>query len=116
MIQITFQPVSNREDWKETMTVSDGDTGVVIDITGATISLSVREQKGGAERLSASVGDGITLTNPMQGEFQWEFTDNEMAALDANTYDVGVVMILSGVATQLATGTIAVLDGVVNAP
>jgi hypothetical protein len=116
MIQLAFLPVSNREDWKETIVLSDGDTGVAIDITGAAISLSVREQKSKVERLSASVGDGITLTNPMQGEFQWEFTDNQMAALDANTYDVGVVMVLSGVATQLITGTVPVVDGVVNAP
>lgn len=116
MIRITFLPTTNRQDWTETAQIKDEETGAAINITGATIFLSVRDPKSEVEVLNASVGNRITLTDPTQGIFEWTFTDNDMSGVVANTYDVGLVMVLAGAATQLMLGSLPVLDGIVAAP
>lgn len=116
MLDVRFQPVTNREDWQETFQVSEEEDGSLIDITGAQIVLVVRDHKTQDQMLMAEVSDGITLTDASNGEFEVLFSADDMASLSASTYDVGLVLTLAGGTTQILRGTLPVLDGVVNAP
>lgn len=115
MIHVHFQPVSNREDWQETFQVSEEEDGSLIDITGAEITVTVRHRSTQTEILSGEVGDGATLTDPTNGEFEIEFLATDMSSVDPGTYDVGLVLVLAGGTTQILLGTLPVLDGVVSA-
>lgn len=105
---------TNREAWEVSITVIDTTTDAAMDITGATISLGVRDKKSNSEVLSASVGDGITLSGSETGVFEWSFTDDDTHPLCPGTYDVGIVVTLNGSAKQLFAGTVQVMDGIIS--
>lgn len=112
--QGVLESVTNREDWVVPVEVTDPDSGDPIDITAATITLAVRDQKTKTQALEATVGDGITITDGPGGTFQWAFTESQMHGLCATTYDVGLVIEINAVKTQLFVGTVPVLDGIVS--
>lgn len=102
--------VSNREDWSQAIDVVD-ENGDDVTITSAEISLAVRKKNSSSASLEASVGDGITVVTP---RFTFAFTADDMRTLDPGTYDVGCVVTISDVATQLIVGTVIVVDGIVT--
>ena len=111
MQHITFEPVSNRETWSDTIEVRrDGD---LVDLSAATILLSVRSKQSKSTLLTARVGDGIAIES--LGVFVLTFSTSQMRGLDASiAYEVGCTIEISGVAEQLFIGNISVLDGVVE--
>ncbi len=113
----TLAAASNKADWKFTISLYDPDSGDVVDLTSATVKLSVREQNSRRTVLSGSTGDGkITLSDPTNGECQVWFTPTDMAAFScAGTFDVGVTILLStGLTYQLIAGQLPVIDGVLE--
>jgi hypothetical protein len=109
-----LDPVSNREDWTVTVAVADDNTGGVVDITDATITVTVRDIKTKSEALTATNGDGVTITSGVDGIYEWAFTAEEMSGVCPGTYEVGVICVLNGTTSQLLIGTVPILDGIVT--
>lgn len=109
-----LEPVSTREDWTIPVEVTEPDSNDPIDITGASITLGVRHIKTKAQVLSATVGSGITITNGALGLFQWSFDNSTMGGVTPGTYEVGLIITIGSVTTQLLIGTVPILDGVVT--
>lgn len=101
---------SNKADWAFDVTATDADTDEAIDFTGATISLVVKDENN-CQKLSASVGDGITISTTTISVL---FEDEDMKALCAGSYKVGMVYELNGETNQIFTGTVTVFDGVAS--
>jgi hypothetical protein len=109
----SLPPISNRASWLFSSEVVDDETGELIDLSGLTITLEVREQACGRTVLSATTGNG-KVTTPSMGLFSASFTRDEMAALCAQTYDVGATISDDTDTAQFIIGTVPVLDGVVS--
>lgn len=113
----TLAAASNKADWKFTIEFIDPDTNDTVDLTGATIKLSVRHQTGRNIVLGGSTSDGkIALTDPTNGECQVWFTPTDMSAFNCpGTYDVGLIATLaSGVTYQILAGQVPIVDGIVE--
>lgn len=109
----SFEPVSNRVSWADTIFVFDSDPGDT-DITGCSISMAVRDKKCDRAVLSAEVGSGITITDATGGEFTFSFTRDQMYGIDPGTYKVGITITFDdGSDDQLFIGTVEVKDGIV---
>lgn len=109
---------SNRADWIKDISILSTDDNSGIDITSATIVVSVREPEGdnkGYQRLYGSTSDGkITFPDPADtSKFRWTFSRDAMAAMPAGDYDIGITIEIDGVTTQAATGKVYIIDGVV---
>jgi len=113
MIQVVFEPISNREDWIDTFEVSD-QAGVLVDLSAATIVLAVANKNSTRVLLTASTGNGkIAIVST--GIFTLTFTKAETRGLEASmAYDVGCTIELNSVTRQYFTGKISVLHGIVE--
>lgn len=101
---------SNKADWAFDVTATDADTEEAIDFTGATVSLVVKDENN-CQKLSAEVDDGITINTTTISVL---FTDEQMKALCAGSYKIGMVYELNDETNQLLVGTVAVYDGVAS--
>lgn len=89
-----------------------------IDITSATIVVSVRDPEGdnkGYQRLYGTTANGIiTFPDPTDtSKFRWTFPRASMATLCAGDYDIGITIEIDGVTTQASEGKLYITDGVV---
>lgn len=101
--------VSNREDWIVNISLV-GDDGASFDLTGANIVTYVcREGNADSPVLSASLNSGIILTDDYT--MQWHFTEEQMAGLCPQQYDVFCRVERDDITTQLLAANIAVVDG-----
>ncbi|MGY4222692.1 hypothetical protein ACVMIH_000053 [Bradyrhizobium sp. USDA 4503] len=101
---------TNNADWKTVFEFTDSDTGDLIDFTGATIEIDVKDYDG-CRRICASTGNGkITITAP--GTFELDVPASEMACLCPASYQIGGVYSLNGDTISLFTGSLAVVSGV----
>lgn len=100
---------SNTADWPFDVTATDADTGDAIDFTGASVSFVVKDENN-CQRLSASIGSGIT--QPDANTLEFLFTAAQMETLCAGSYKFGCVYSLNGSIIQLMVGTVSVFDGV----
>lgn len=110
MYEGSLGKVSNREDWSQTIACVD-ENGDNVDISTATISLAVRKKGDSVPTLTASVGDGITISSP---SFTLDFDSSDLSGLCAGQYEVGCVVEINGVRTQLIVGTVTIVDGIVS--
>lgn len=101
---------TNRETWTQTIAVVDQD-GVDVNIAAATIEIAVRLKGNTTADLSATVGDGITISSP---DFTFTFSETDMETLDPGIYDVGIVVTISSTSTQLLVGTVSIVDGILD--
>ena len=112
MLQAVFEPVSNREDWIDQCEVRD-DNNALVNLTGATIVIAVRDRTTKGNLLNAKTADGTIVIQGI-GIFQFTFTVSQMRGLDASkSYEVGCTILLNGVTQQFFIGTVSVLDGIV---
>lgn len=103
--------VSNREDWEQSIDVVD-ENGADVDISAATITLAVRAKGSSSPTLTAEVGDGIVVSSP---RFTFTFDVEDMRVFsNSGQYDVGCVVTIGSVTTQLIVGTVNIVDGVVS--
>lgn len=109
MYEGSLGKVSNREDWTQTIECVD-ENGDDVTITGATIELAVRKKGDSAPTLTADTSDGITISTP---SFTFSFTSDDLGGLDPGQYEVGVVIEINSVRTQLIVGTVSIVDGIV---
>ena len=104
---------TNKADWITLISAVDADTGEDIDFTDASVKASVKDGDG-CERLTATVGSGITLQSSTV--LQLRFTAAQMGGLCAGDYKIGIVYQIDGddEVTQLLTGDVTVQDGVAS--
>lgn len=100
---------SNKADWIIQISATDADTGDDINFSGASVLFVVKDENN-CQKLSASIGSGIT--QPSTSVLEVAFTAAQMEALCAGSYKIGCVYQLNGVITQLLTGTVSIYDGV----
>lgn len=119
MLEVMLARVSNRATWRDTIELTDGETGDPIDLTGASIVLEVADDCGRTV-LSATTDNGkvVIVTddsgNPVLGAAEFVFTRDEMTALCPGTYRLGGTVTIDDDTEQLFFGTVPVIDGVVG--
>ena len=99
-------------DFNNTITYEDA-SGNKINLSGATITLKAKDNRSDTNFvINLSVGNGITLSNPSQGEFTIAIPAATTATYDWNRafYDLDIT--LSGVVTRLLQGQIQVIKSV----
>jgi len=101
---------TNNADWKTQFQFSDADTGDLIDFTGATIEVEVRDFDG-CQRIEATTGNGL-ITIQGTGIFEVDVPASTMANLCPGTYQIGGVYSLNGETISLFTGSLAIISGV----
>lgn len=110
--RIDFEPITNREDWIDQFEVRDV-SNALVDLSAASINLSVRDKTSKRVHLHAEVGSGITVDG--LGLFTVSFLVGQMRSLDASlTYEVGCVIKRGNSTQQYFTGVIPVMDGIVE--
>lgn len=120
MYRGTLDEHSNKATWIEDVEVTD-EEGTLIDLTDATIVVEVRAKRAVDDYdtnlttavLSATTANGKAAIQGT-GVFRFTFTEPEMNALCAGTYDIGVTVTRDGVTDQQLIGLVPILDGVVT--
>lgn len=100
---------ANNADWKTQFEFTDADTGDLIDFTGATIEVEVRDQNR-CKVIEATTSNGKITINA--DGFLLIVPVTEMQCLCAGQYDLGGVYALNGETISLFTGTMSIIDGV----
>ena len=103
--------VSNREDWMQAITLTDADTGELIDISGCDITLTVRDFKNKCTVLTGSIDNG-EITLPEDGTFMWTFLASAMSGLCQAQYEIGVRIAQDDRTAQLIIATVDVFEGI----
>ena len=106
MLVATFPPASNRADWSETVAFDDAETGELIDLTDATITVTLNEMDG-CPRLTAAA-EIITT-----GVAQFTFTRDQMLTLCPGAYSVGATLEREDKTIQVVVATVPVMNGLV---
>lgn len=101
---------TNNADWKTQFQFTDGDTGSLIDFTGATIEIDVKDFDG-CRKIQASTGNGL-ITIISTGIFELDIPASQMACLCPGSYPIGGVYLLSGETISLFTGSLSIISGV----
>lgn len=101
---------TNSADWKTQFQFTDDDTGDLIDFTGATIEIDVKDYDG-CRRIQASTGNGF-ITIQSIGIFELDVPASTMETLCPGTYQIGGVYSLNGEINSLFTGSLAIISGV----
>lgn len=116
MYTTALPAVSNRETWSLSITVTDA-AGAAVDLTGATITIGVREPESLQPRATYTSGDGkLAITLPATGGAFTLDVPMDQTTYPPGQYEVGVIVKLaSGVKRQLLVATLPVVDGVVTA-
>ena len=112
MLEVTFDPITNRQDWVDQCEVRDEEDELV-DLDDATIVFEVYDRDSATTVLSATTDNG-QITIDSDGIFSFNFPLDDVRGLFAKTYDVGCTIELNGVTQQFFRGTVPVLDGVVQ--
>lgn len=103
---------TNTARWKTQLQFTDYDTGDLIDFTGATILIVVRDECGRV-RIEASTNNG-KVSVVSTGLIELDFTASDMS-LTPGTYQIGGVFAFgSDDPDQLFVGTLTVIDGVAS--
>lgn len=136
MLQARFDPISNQETWKQTIEVLDDDTGEPVDLSAATITVTI-ENLCGDQLLQATIANGrISVSNP--GYFTFVFYPADLSVLanpstddeyfdygvttgigiggywgnsKASEFRIGCLITIGGIVTQLFVGTLPVVRG-----
>ena len=98
--------------FNNTITYEDA-SGNKINLSGATITLKAKDNRSDTNFvINLSVGNGITLSNPSQGEFTIAIPAATTATYDWNRAFYDLDIDLSGVITRLLQGQIQVIKSV----
>ena len=93
-----------------TLTVS---MSPVTNITGWTITFSLKKQYGDASALvSKTIGSGITVTDAVNGDFKVAVDSADSASLDNRAYVYDILRTNSGNKTVLTIGNLTLLPEV----
>jgi len=110
---IRLEPVSNAETWTDQLEFIDDETGTAWFAQASPpteITINLRDTQTGETVLSGSLTGG-QITIVQDGVAEYTFAPSLMSALDAKTYEVGVLYTDQSITRQAVLGTIAVLRG-----
>lgn len=111
MLQITLNSATtNNADWRTQFQFTDADTGDLIDFTGATIEIAVKDFDG-CQKIEATTENGM-ITIQETGIFELVVPVATMTGLCPGTYQIGGVYSLNDETVSLFTGTLAIISGV----
>jgi hypothetical protein len=114
----TLAAVSNKEDWKFTISLVDPETSDVVDLTGSTVKLTVREQNTKQAVLSAVpqlTARSRSAIRPEANVWSGSRLPTWRSLPAAGTFDVGITVLLStGMTYQLIAGQLPVIDGIIE--
>jgi len=99
-------------DFNNTITYEDA-SGNKINISGSSITLKAKDNRSDTDFvINLTVGSGITLSNPSQGEFTIAIPAATTATYDWNRafYDLDIT--ISNVVTRLLQGQVQVIKSV----
>ena len=114
MLQVNFEPVSNREQWSDTIEVRRN--GALVDLSAATIVFSVRDKNSLRVMLNATTANGA-IEIESTGVFNFTFSVAQMRNMNASVaYEVGctIDVLSDGAVEQFLIGKISILDGIVD--
>lgn len=102
---------SNRATWRDILEISDADTGDLIDLTGARITMTLCGERG--DKLTVSTDDGSINVIDL-GKAEFVFTKGQMGGLCAGSYSIGarVQRETDGDVEQLIEGSVYIYEGV----
>jgi len=101
---------SNDEEWRLDGLLLDDD-GEEVTLTGATLEFYIaKEQAPRNALLTATTADG-KITLPTATSFQILFDPEDVADLVIGTYSAFLKVTISGVRTQIISGTVQVIEG-----
>lgn len=125
---VLFPQQTNRESFAPIVAIFDDDTGELVDLSGLTFQLEIRNTGSGSGHfaspaapffsdvpgsplLTATLGNGITVLDI--GVFQVIFSEIQMRSLRAGTYSIACTATDGSPAgsRQLFLGRLPVLDG-----
>jgi len=101
---------TNNADWKTQFQFTDAETGDLIDFTGATIEVEVRDFDG-CQKIEATTENGL-ISIVSTGIFEMDIPAATMAGLCPGTYQIGGVYSLNDEIVSLFTGSLAIISGV----
>lgn len=103
---------SNRATWREDIEIRDADTGDLIDLTDALVTMTISDNRG-CEVLTASTDDG-DVTVISLGVVEFLFTADRMDDLDIGRHLIGVRVQLEddGDIEQLMWGSVNIYEGI----
>jgi hypothetical protein len=101
---------TNNADWKTQFEFRDADTDDLLDFTGASIEIDVKDFEC-CRRIQASVDNG-KITIQSTGIFELLVPVSEMQHLCPGAYQIGGVYSLNDETISLFTGTLTILSGV----
>jgi hypothetical protein len=104
----TAQP--NNADWNTQFQFNDGETGDLIDFTGADIQIVVKDHDR-CIRITASTDNGM-ISIVSTGIFELDVPAASMECLHPGSYEIGGVYSLNGDIISLFTGSLSVISGV----
>jgi hypothetical protein len=104
---------TNNADWKTQFQFTDGDTGDLIDFTGAYIEVEVKDQDR-CRKIEATTSNGMIVIQST-GNFELTVPAATMKCLCPASYLIGGLYQLNGETISLFTGTLSVIDGVARA-
>jgi hypothetical protein len=109
---VVLPPVSNREDWDETLQVFD-DAGEALDLAAVTaIELIVWDPDTRVNMITGALGSGITIESSNDGTISIHFGADVMGAFSAKNYAFRLGMSNGGAIKDLILpGILPVEDG-----
>lgn len=100
----------NNSDWKTQFQFTDGDTGDLIDFTGADIEIVVQDLDH-CHRITASTDNGM-ISIISTGVFELDVPASAMECLRPGSYEMGGVYTLNGETISLFTGSLSIINGI----
>ncbi len=101
--------ISTAADWNDAQAILDSETGEPIDLTGASVTMTVKDSRG-CQILCGST-EGGEIAFPDIGVFNWVFPSDRLSRLCAGTYGVGILIEQEGQREQLFLGNITIQRG-----
>lgn len=108
-MQGPFTQVSNRADWYGGLQVTDAIDSALVDLSGATATLKIRDDTG-AETLLASTDAG-TITFPEIGYAAFLASKAVMSGIDPGVYDIGFSFTRDGFTLQMFMSDLSITAG-----
>jgi hypothetical protein len=104
---------TNTARWQTQMQFSDAETGELIDFTGASILIVVKDEAGNT-KIEASTDNGkVSIVST--GVIEFDASLSDMGGLTPGSYPIGGVFWFgSDDPDQLFVGTLTVIDGVAS--
>lgn len=112
MIEGSFRPVSNKADWVQSIEVKDDDTGDLIDLSGITIIIEVRDPRSQEVVLTTS-GNGTVVVLDL-GVMQFTFLASQVRRICKGAYEIGGIFKRGSDTAQIIIGRVPIVDGIVQ--